>query len=74
MDDGKEERQETTGRSCFQDGGRSNGGVEMNIGAFERERFLVPYDATNCTLVLYLAIRTFCLFVTILFAHHTTPL
>ena len=26
---GNEERRETTGRSCFQDGGQSNGGVLM---------------------------------------------
>ena len=42
-DDGKDKRRETTGRSCFQDGGRSNGGFEIKIKAIERERVLAPY-------------------------------
>ena len=57
-DDGKDKRRETTGRSCFQDGGRRNGGFEIKIKAIERERYLVPYDTTNCSFVIHLTFRT----------------
>ena len=71
-DDGKVERRETTGRSCFQDGGRSNGGFEIKVKATEKERFLAPYDTTNYSYVKHLTFRTFCLSITVLFTDHTT--